>query len=110
MKNKTYDILKFIAQIVLPAIGTLYSALAGIWGFPYGEQIVGTIVAIDAFLGAILGISSAQYYKTGKDIDGTVHIDRNNETVNFDLANIDFDSLSHDDVLKVKIDASAETE
>lgn len=62
MSNKVYDVLKFIAQIVLPALGTLYFALAGIWGFPYGEQIVGTISAIDAFLGAILGISSVRYY------------------------------------------------
>lgn len=63
MSNKVYDILKYIAQIVLPALGTLYFALAGIWGFPYGEQVVGTITAIDAFLGAILGISSANYKK-----------------------------------------------
>lgn len=63
MSNKVYDILKYIAQIVLPALGTLYFALSGIWGFPYGEQIVGTITAIDAFLGAILGISSANYNK-----------------------------------------------
>lgn len=64
MANKTYDILKWIAQIVLPAIGTLYAALAGIWGFPYGEQIVGTILAVDTFLGAVLQISTAQYNKT----------------------------------------------
>lgn len=63
MSNKTYDVLKWIAQIVLPAIGTLYAALAGIWGFPYGEQIVGTILAVDTFLGAILQISTAQYNK-----------------------------------------------
>lgn len=61
MKNKTYDILKFIAQILLPALGTLYFALASIWGLPYGEQIVGTITAVDAFLGAILGISTRNY-------------------------------------------------
>ncbi len=61
--NKTYDILKYIAQIVLPALGTLYFALASIWGLPYGEQIVGTITAIDAFLGALLGISTAKYNK-----------------------------------------------
>lgn len=60
---KVYDVLKFIAQIVLPALGTLYFALASIWGLPYGEQIVGTITAIDAFLGTILGISSSQYNK-----------------------------------------------
>lgn len=63
MSNKTYDILKWVAQILLPAAGTLYFALAGIWNFPYGEEIVGTISAIDAFLGCILGISSISYNK-----------------------------------------------
>ena len=63
MTNKVYDILKWIAQYFLPAIGTLYFALAGIWGLPYGEQIVGTITAVDTFLGVLLGISSAQYNK-----------------------------------------------
>lgn len=61
MTNKMYDILKFIAQILLPALGTLYFALASIWGLPYGEQIVGTITAVDAFLGALLGLSSKRY-------------------------------------------------
>lgn len=64
MNNKTYDILKWIAQYALPAAGTLYFALAGIWGFPYGEQIVGTITAVDTFIGVLLGVSSAQYNKT----------------------------------------------
>ena len=63
LSNEVYDILKFSAQIVLPAAGTLYFALAGIWGWPYGEQIVGTITAVDAFLGALLGISTAAYKK-----------------------------------------------
>jgi hypothetical protein len=63
MKNKTYDILKWVALVVLPALGTLYFALSGIWKLPYGEEIVGTITAIDTFLGAILGISTIQYNK-----------------------------------------------
>ena len=63
MSNKTYDILKWSAQYLLPALGTLYFALAGIWGLPYGEQIVGTIAAIDTFLGVVLGISNAQYHR-----------------------------------------------
>lgn len=63
LSNKLYDILKYIAQIVLPAAGTLYFALAGIWGFPYGEQIVGTITALDVFLGVLLKISSDSYNK-----------------------------------------------
>jgi len=68
MTNKVYDVLKFIAQIVLPAVGTLYFALSSIWGLPYGEQIVGTITAVDAFLGALLGISSNQYYKENEGV------------------------------------------
>ncbi len=63
MSNKVYDVLKWISLIVLPALGTLYFALSGIWGLPYGEEIVGTIVAIETFLGALLGISTAQYNK-----------------------------------------------
>lgn len=63
MSNKVYDVLKWIAMVVLPATATLYFALAGIWGFPYGEEIVGTITAVDTFLGVLLGISSAQYHK-----------------------------------------------
>lgn len=63
MNNKVYDVLKWIAQIFLPALGTLYFALAGIWDFPYAEAIVGTITAVDTFLGIILGISTIQYNK-----------------------------------------------
>ena len=67
MSNKLYDILKYIAQVVLPAIGTFYFAIAQIWGLPYGEQIVGTITALDTLLGALLMISSAQYKKNKVD-------------------------------------------
>lgn len=69
MSNKCYDILKYIAQILLPALGTLYFALAGIWGFPFGEQIVGTITAVDTFLGVILKVSSNQYYASLEDLE-----------------------------------------
>lgn len=63
MSNKTYDILKWIAQYALPAVGALYLALSKIWGFPAGEEVMGTIAAIDTFLGVMLGISSANYNK-----------------------------------------------
>lgn len=61
LPSKVYDWLKRLALVWLPAAGTLYFALASIWGLPYGEQIVGTITAVDAFLGAILGISTKIY-------------------------------------------------
>lgn len=61
LSSTTYDKLKWIAQILLPAIGTLYFALASIWGLPFAEQIVGTITAVDTFLGVLLGISTYNY-------------------------------------------------
>lgn len=67
MSDITYDFLKEIAQIYLPALATLYFTLSSIWGFPYTEQIVGTISAIDVFLGAVLKISTIQY---NKGVDG----------------------------------------
>ncbi len=70
MSNKLYDLLKWIAQIGLPALGTLYFALAKIWGFPYAAEVVGTITAVDTFLGALLGISTSQYEKSLEDKTG----------------------------------------
>lgn len=69
LDNKTYDILKYIAQVVLPALGTLYFGLAKLWNLPYGEEIVGTITVIDTFLGALLRISTNQYNKANELID-----------------------------------------
>lgn len=66
LSNSTYDALKWIAQILLPALGTLYFALAKIWGLPYGTEIVGTITSVDVFLGALLGISTMQYNEGDK--------------------------------------------
>ena len=66
LKNKTYDVLKYIAQIALPAVATLYFALASLWNLPYAEQVVGTITAIDTFLGVCLGISTMNYKKGGE--------------------------------------------
>lgn len=63
LSNRWYDILKWIALVVLPALSALYLGLAGLWGFPYGEQVSGTIALVDTFLGALLGISSANYAK-----------------------------------------------
>lgn len=63
LSNEQYDVLKWVALIALPAAGTLYFTISQIWGLPYGEQIVGTITAVDTFLGALLGLSSNTYNK-----------------------------------------------
>ena len=61
LSNNVYDCLKFIAQIFIPAVATLYFALAKIWGLPYASEITGTLAAIDAFMGALLQISTNKY-------------------------------------------------
>lgn len=65
MNNTLYNVLKWVAMVVLPALGTLYFALSTIWGLPFGEEVVGTITAVDTFLGAILGIASVNYSGEG---------------------------------------------
>lgn len=70
MSNRAYDITKYAVQIVLPACGTLYFALAGLWELPNAEQVVGTIVAITTFLGVLLGLSSASYNASDDAYDG----------------------------------------
>lgn len=71
LSNKTYDFCKWIALIVLPACGTLYAALASLWGLPYGDQIVGTIAALTVFLGAVLQISNYEYKKSDTTEEST---------------------------------------
>ena len=67
LNNRVYDALKWVALILIPALATLYFALSGIWGFPFGEQIVGTLTAIDTFLGTLLGISTLNYNKNKEE-------------------------------------------
>jgi hypothetical protein len=69
LPNKVYDICKFMAQIALPALATFYFALSQIWALPLPEQVVGTIVAVNVFLGALLGLSNIQYKAMQKDFN-----------------------------------------
>lgn len=63
LPDKVYNVLKWVCMILLPAIATLWFALGKIWGFPYLAEIEATIIAIDTFLGAVLGISAINYSK-----------------------------------------------
>ena len=68
LSQQEYDVLKAIVMYVLPPLATLYFALSGIWGLPYGEQVVGTITAVTTCLSVMLGISSQQYKAGTGDI------------------------------------------
>jgi len=69
-----YDVLKFLALVLLPALGTAYFALAGIWGLPSAQEVVGTIVVVDTFLGTILQISSVRWNNSDQKFDGVIGV------------------------------------
>lgn len=85
LSSSLYNQLKFVAQILLPALGTLYFTVAGIWGLPAAEQVVGTIVAVDAFLGVILQISSSKYNQVDRVQGGVIKIDELDDKKLFSL-------------------------
>lgn len=105
LSNKTYNKLKALVQIILPAIGTLYFALSGIWGFPNTEQVVGTITAITLFLGTVLGISSRSYRAAANVVDGAMNVsvgDTGIKTYSLELFS-DPRDLDSKDVVKFKV-------
>lgn len=81
LSNAMYDRMKFVAQILLPALGTLYFALADLWDLPKPTEVVGTIVAVDAFLGVLLGLSSRQYQSSEEKFDGMLAINENDSRI-----------------------------
>lgn len=83
--NRLYDTLKYLTQIGLPALGTLYFALSQIWGLPAGEEVVGTIVALTAFLGVLLGVNSAAYNHSSAKYDGAIDITEEDGVKRFSL-------------------------
>lgn len=105
VKNRTYDRMKFVTTIVLPALGALYFGLAGIWGFPYGEQVVGTITLLVTFLGICLKISDTTYKKVPEVFDGTLVV--NDTNPDRDIYRFELDSdiieLGQKDSLKLRV-------
>lgn len=106
--NKLYDVLKTLALVVFPALGTMYYALAAIWGLPAAEQVVATIVSIDTFLGVIIKLGDASYNASEGRYDGSLIVASNEKgtggVVNLDLKK-DPDTLASDQdevTLKVK--------
>ena len=83
--GKLYDFLKYLALVVFPALGTLYFALAGIWGLPAAQEVVGTIVAVDTFLGVVLHISSNNYNKSDAKFDGTIGVVETDDKLSYTL-------------------------
>lgn len=101
INGELYDKLKFLAQVVLPALGTLYFALAGIWGLPNAEQVVGTIVAVDTFLGVCLQLSSTAYNKTIEQ-GGELHVNDDQLLFELDEAKTDIEKIKRGGTKEVR--------
>jgi hypothetical protein len=102
--GKLYDVLKYLAQVVFPALGTAYFALAQIWGLPAAQEVVGTIIVVDTFLGVVLQISSTKYNNSDAKYDGTVGVTETEEKLNYVLnLNDDPVALKDKDEIRLKI-------
>jgi hypothetical protein len=111
LSNKTYDWLKFLAQVIFPGLGALYFTCAAIWGLPKAEEVVGTITALDLFLGLFLARQTTTYNASDAKYDGAVELtpDVENDTtdVRFDL---DPQVLADNDTVVLKVSKTAPTE
>lgn len=107
LSNRTYDVLLFTATVFLPALGALYFGLSQIWGLPNGEEVVGTIVLLDAFLGALLKVSDRTYEKSGAKYDGTLDVIEDPEGAKTVSLNLDSDpyDLDKQSVVKFRVES-----
>lgn len=83
--DQLYNVMKYIAMIVLPAVATLYFALSQIWGLPNGAEVVGTITVVDTFLGVLLRLSTNAYTNSDAKYDGAINIFEDEDTKRFEL-------------------------
>lgn len=105
--GKLYDVLKFLALVLFPALGTAYFALAGIWGLPSAQEVVGTIVVVDTLLGTVLQISSSQYNKSDAKFDGVIGVTETADKLSYVLnLNDDPVALKDKDEVRLKVGPS----
>ena len=74
LSNRAYDILNWVALTTLPALGTLYFAMASIWGLPGAEKVLGSLAALSTFIGALIKVSNRTYHNSESKYDGTMDI------------------------------------
>lgn len=105
LSDSVYNAIKQAAQYWLPALGTLYAALGALWGFPYVTQVVGTIAAVDVFLGVILGVGAASYNKSDAKYDGAIVVasDGEDQAHALQLSPEQFATLPTKDSLTLKV-------
>lgn len=109
--NKTYDVFKYIAQIVLPGLGALYFGLSGIWNLPEPEKVIGTITVVDTFLGLLLKRSSDKYNASDEKYDGSIDVVQTDEMKTFSIGlDSDPDDLDKKDEVLFKVNKETTVE
>jgi len=109
VSNKWYDRLKFLAQIGLPATGTLYVTLAAIWDLPAPQEVAATILAVDTFLGVLLGLQAATYNKGVVQAGNMNVVDLESGGKNFSLElNMEPEELEEKNELRFKVQKKKE--
>lgn len=105
LNNKAYDLVKFLALVLLPGLGALYFGVAAIWGLPYAEEVVGTIVVVDTFLGGLVGLTAQQYKNSDARFDGTIEVEPNAEEgyVSLNALRLDPEAVNFKDEVVVKL-------
>lgn len=104
LSNKQYDALKWLALVGLPALGALYFGLAAIWGLPKAEEVLGSVLAVDTALGALLGLSKKNYDNSESRFDGVLSVDENDSRI---LHKLDLttepEDLGQKDTIELKV-------
>lgn len=105
LNNGTYDKLKFLALVVLPAAAALYYGVAQVWGLPNAENVIGTAAVIDTFLGVLLKASSSKYRKSDVDTaDGDLYLNHDEDGTYLTLGvNNSVAAMASKDMVSLKI-------
>lgn len=104
LTNALYDKLKWVALVALPALGALYFALAPLWNLPKPEEVVGTIVAVDTFLGLLLNVATKSYNSSDDKFDGALHVDaQDNKLIHQLEITTDPEDLGQKDSIALKV-------
>lgn len=103
LSDSTYDFFKNVVQLYLPGLGTLYFAIAAIWGLPFADEIVGTIAAVTVFLGLFLKASVKSYNNDETRFDGFVHVTNHEDDTSSVNIKLDPAALANKDEVKVKV-------
>ena len=103
--NVSYDVAKDAVTIYIPALGVFYAAVAAIWGLPFSVEVVGTVAAVEVFLGAVLKVSSNRYQNLPVNYNGALRVNMTDPLSDNYKLELDagWDSLAKEDEIRIQV-------